>query len=257
MKSLFSIACVASLLLMTSLTIGFQNDGPQGDPLKITASAVAGRVQYRVSSEAPWQLLTEGTELKPGTEIRTGLRSACRLDIEPGQKLSLDRLSFFKIIVANRVADVVKTDIGMNYGRARYRVKSQGEEHDARVISPSATLAIRGTDSMFSSDAFKDTFRSIGAATISNKITKLSSTIGATQAQRADGQTLNGTKYAKKKTNEADPRGDFGGQTDADKERFDKHPGDAGTLLGDQFAADQEEATNDNNNKEDSESVFP
>jgi hypothetical protein len=69
--------------------------------------------------------------------------------------VTLDRLGVVKVVNAVRDARRVTTDLGMRYGRTRYDVEAAGIEHAGTIHSPSATLAIRGTESgLFDSAPF-------------------------------------------------------------------------------------------------------
>ena len=118
---------------------------PAGQPLRIVVNAVKGMVQVRQAEGQPWQRAQVGMELNIGARVRTGLNSAVQIVIEPGQIVTLDRLGEVAVLDAVRDGAAVKTDIGMRYGRTRYDVEEVGELHDARLHTPGATLAVRGT----------------------------------------------------------------------------------------------------------------
>src|SRR5258706_14770334 len=80
-----------------------------------------------------------------GAEFRTGPRSAVRVLIPPDQTITLDRLGVVKLMQAIQQGNVVKTKVGMPYGRTRYDIEEAGIEHQSQLVSPSSTLAIRGT----------------------------------------------------------------------------------------------------------------
>jgi hypothetical protein len=78
-------------------------------------------------------------------EFRTGVRSAVRIEIPPDQTITLDRMGVMKLVTAVRQAGVIRTEVGMKYGRTRYDIEEAGEDHVSTLTSPSSTLAIRGT----------------------------------------------------------------------------------------------------------------
>src|SRR5258706_13945260 len=80
-----------------------------------------------------------------GAEFRTGPRSAVRVLIPPDQTITLDRLGVVKLMQAIQQGNVVKTKVGMPYGRTRYDIEEAGIEHPSQLLSPSSTLAIPGT----------------------------------------------------------------------------------------------------------------
>ena len=113
--------------------------------LQAVISAVEGVVQVRLDEKSPWQAAQAGMALGEGAEFRTGPRSAVQFEIPPGQVITLDRLGQCKLLEAISTAKSVKTDLGMKYGRVRYDIEAAGVAHDATVHSPSAALAVRGT----------------------------------------------------------------------------------------------------------------
>ncbi len=117
---------------------------PDG-PIKVKIITVQGIVQSRPSSDQKWEKAAEGAELSEGAELRTGPRSAVKFMIGDDQVISLDRLGTIQILRADFESGKVFTDLGMKYGRTRYDIDSAAHEHEAKVRSPSAVLAVRGT----------------------------------------------------------------------------------------------------------------
>jgi hypothetical protein len=118
---------------------------PGTQSLVAVVEAVQGNVRVRLSPDQPWVPATVGMELREGSSIRTGLKSAIRCSIGEEQMFVLDRLGVIELTEAVREGNLVKTDLTMKYGRAQYEVQRAGLEHDARITSPGATLAVRGT----------------------------------------------------------------------------------------------------------------
>jgi hypothetical protein len=117
----------------------------QGAPMQITITGVEGMVQVREASDKPWQKAAVDMVVTEGAEFRTGPRSAVRVLIPPDQTITLDRLGVVKLMQAIQQGNVVKTKVGMPYGRTRYDIEEAGIEHQSQLVSPSSTLAIRGT----------------------------------------------------------------------------------------------------------------
>lgn len=127
----------------------------QAKPLQATIRSVKGIVQYRTGDDQPWQKVNEGDVLDVGVEFRTGPRSAVTFHLPPDQLITLDRLGTLKLLEAinNKDKTTATTELGMRYGRTRYQVEgAQGVEHHATIRSPSATLAIRGTEDVTFTD---------------------------------------------------------------------------------------------------------
>src|SRR3954468_30722 len=113
--------------------------------LPITVTGVEGLVQVREGSDKPWQKATAGMTVTEGAEFRTGPRSAVRVLIPPDQTITLDRLGVIKLMQVLQEGNTVKTKVGMPFGRTRYDIEAAGLEHQSELVSPSSTLAIRGT----------------------------------------------------------------------------------------------------------------
>jgi hypothetical protein len=117
----------------------------QAAPMQISVTGVEGLVQVREASDKPWQKAMVGMTVTEGAEFRTGPRSAVRVLIPPDQTITLDRLGVVKLMQAIQQGNTVKTKVGMPYGRTRYDIEEAGIEHQAQLVTPSSTLAIRGT----------------------------------------------------------------------------------------------------------------
>jgi hypothetical protein len=113
--------------------------------LQVIVVAVQGIVQVRTGEDQPWQTPVIDMVLSPGAEFRTGPRSMVQFVIPPSQVVTLDRLGTVKVIQAIREPGKITTNLGMKYGRTQYQVEAAGIEHDSKITSPAATLAVRGT----------------------------------------------------------------------------------------------------------------
>ena len=115
------------------------------EQLIATVTGVEGLVQVRENDTAPWQRAAVGMKLGQDAEFRTGPRSAVRFVIPPDHTITLDRLGTVKVLQAVNDRGVIKTQMGMKYGRTRYDIEAAGREHESTIVSPSSTLAVRGT----------------------------------------------------------------------------------------------------------------
>jgi hypothetical protein len=119
---------------------------PDGtEKLTATVTGVEGLVQVRESEDAAWKKATVGMTVGENAEFRTGPRSAVRFVIPPDHTITLDRLGTVKVLQAVNDNGVIRTQMGMKYGRTRYDIEAAGREHESSIASPSATLAVRGT----------------------------------------------------------------------------------------------------------------
>ena len=128
---------------------------PEAIELTATVLAVTGLVQVREAADQPWKRAEPGAKVGMGAEFRTGMRSAVRFVIPPDQVVTLDRLTTMKVLTAAKTADgKVATNLGMKYGRTRYQIEAGGGvEHQTSISSPSAVLAVRGSDVTYNDDA--------------------------------------------------------------------------------------------------------
>src|SRR5688572_15933960 len=120
-------------------------DAEGQEKLIATVTGVEGLVQVRENEDAPWQRATVGQQVGENAEFRTGPRSAVRFVIPPDHTITLDRLGTVKVLQAVNDNGVIRTQMGMKYGRTRYDIEAGGREHESTITSPSNTLAVRGT----------------------------------------------------------------------------------------------------------------
>lgn len=144
-------ATFVSLALLLTLEAGAQTiptstSRPQG-PFKLIVTAFEGIVRARANENAPWLPVEVGMELFEGAEFRTAHKSIVQFVIPPDQTVRLDRLGTVKILEAKFRDGSYVTELGMKRGRLNYAVEApEGEQHDTRVRTPAATLAVRGTE---------------------------------------------------------------------------------------------------------------
>ncbi len=204
-------------------------------PLRIVVVAVKGRLaRVRTAADQPWVMPKVGMELPQGAEVRTGLRSAVMLRIGANQTITLDRLGTIKVLRAIQEQageKKIKTDVGMPYGRARYKIAPAGTQHESTIRAPSTTLAVRGSDVTYQDDALgaiaygqgrlqlviKDiqrTARSFGGGTEPTTVTPQQPAAGVAR----DDAT-------------ADPKGGFAARTGDEDTRVDEAPSVGGEDL--------------------------
>jgi hypothetical protein len=113
--------------------------------MQIYITAVSGLVQVRESENQPWHAAEAQMVISEGAELRTGPHSSVTCVIPPDQTFTLDRLGTVRVQDAARNGNKITTDLIMKYGRTHYSIQAAGLEHEASIISPSSTLAVRGT----------------------------------------------------------------------------------------------------------------
>ena len=145
----------SSVLLLVGVMLGMsapalRADGPTTSftpgPLAIHVTAVEGGAQYRPNGETKWKSLKGPLDLTEGTELRTGPKGAIQFTVGTDQVYRVDRLTVVKLLRANLGADgTIKTAVGMTYGRVSKDVDAPARPHEDVIVTPSSTLAVRGT----------------------------------------------------------------------------------------------------------------
>ena len=120
-------------------------------PLQAKVIDSVGKVKWRTGADIAWKDAKEAAVndlLSAGAEVRTGLRSRMTLKFENATIL-IDSNSNFAMptseLVKESDGDVYRTVAQMKSGRADFQVDKVGAKNDFKVVTPSSTLAVRGT----------------------------------------------------------------------------------------------------------------
>ena len=120
-------------------------------PLQAKVIDCVGKVKWRTGADIAWKDAKEAAVndlLSAGAEVRTGLRSRMTLKFENATIL-IDSNSNFAMptseLVKESDGDVYRTVAQMKSGRADFQVDKVGAKNDFKVVTPSSTLAVRGT----------------------------------------------------------------------------------------------------------------
>lgn len=144
LAQLVSVRVVA--IWAAALLGGVAANGIEPSGLRIHVTAVQGGAQYRPDSQSRWQAATNGLDLPEGVEFRTGPRGTVQFTVGNDQVFRVDRLTVVKVLRADLLPDgTIKTDVGMTYGRVSKDVDQPERPHRDTIVSPAATLAVRGT----------------------------------------------------------------------------------------------------------------
>ena len=130
-------------------------DAPAGDPLRSVFIDVSGKVQWRANENAPWQEAKVNDVVAPGVEVRTGLRSHAALRVGRNATALLDAGTLFQLPAIAQDGDTLRTSAAVKHGRADFKVDKVGLSNDFKVVTPSTTLAVRGTEFAVASGALK------------------------------------------------------------------------------------------------------
>ena len=115
---------------------------------------VSGKVQWRAGDGSPWQEAKVNDQVDPGVEVRTGLRSHAALRMRNATVL-LDAGTVFQLPSSVQDGEVLRTTAAIKHGRADFKVDKVGLSNDFKVVTPSTTLAVRGTEFAIATGALK------------------------------------------------------------------------------------------------------
>jgi hypothetical protein len=114
--------------------------------LRIVVTGVLGQAEVKPTPDGKWRLVKPKEEFSEGCQFRTGPQGVVQFTVGSDQVFRVDRLSLIRVIRANLGADgKIKTDVGLNYGRISKDLDTPIQPHEDTIISPSSTLAVRGT----------------------------------------------------------------------------------------------------------------
>ncbi|MBM4015136.1 MAG: FecR domain-containing protein [Planctomycetes bacterium] len=113
--------------------------------LQALVIGVDGRSEWRKAGSDSWKVAALNDLLDPGCEIRTGLRSTLSLRVGKDATLVIARSSRVELPVIVQDGAVLRTRAAVYRGKCDFKVEAVGVTSDFQVLTPSATLAVRGT----------------------------------------------------------------------------------------------------------------
>ena len=114
------------------------------DALVARVKEVLGTVETRPSPKQPWAPVQVDMRLVQGADLRTGFRAKCVLDMVDSL-VQIDPLTIVRIGELARREGTVRTRLILKQGNAAAIVEKERIESDFRIVTPSATLSVRGT----------------------------------------------------------------------------------------------------------------
>jgi hypothetical protein len=119
---------------------------PAADPLVAVVKIVEGTVETRPAVGQPWVPVKVGDTLAEGADIRTGFRARCVLEMNKNA-LQVAPLAVIRIGELRRDGETVRTRILLKQGGTETNVeKKNGVKNDFAIVTPTATLSVRGTN---------------------------------------------------------------------------------------------------------------
>jgi len=233
-----SVVSLAVLLMLAIHGRAPGQDQPPADADKTTLTAtivaVKGAVQVREAQDKPWKRAEPGAKVGMGAEFRTGMRSAVRFTVPPDQVITLDRLGTIKVINAARSKDgKIATDLGMKYGRTRYQIEAGGDvEHQTSISSPSAVLAVRGSDVTYNDDALGTYAFGKGRLLFIDHANRRILEFGRELVSRVDSQSGGAAATAGQQSTGAGAKGAFGGLDNVDQKVLQQYLSQGGVGSG-------------------------
>jgi len=137
---------LATLLtfIMSLPAIAAGSPGAPAEPLAARVLEVAGTVETRPANGRDLRPVEVGTTLAEGADLRTGFRARCILDMVDSL-VQIEPLSVVRLAELERTGGRVRTRLHLKQGRAQAVVEKGRIESDFAVVTPSATLSVRGT----------------------------------------------------------------------------------------------------------------
>ncbi len=215
------------LLLICNATRA-QTTAPDSTLLRVHVTAVQGQAQFRPYSTAKWQPVTVGLDTLEGAEFRTGPKGVIQFTVGTDQVYRVDRLTVIKLLRANLNANgSITTDVGMTYGRVSKDVDLPAAPHDDKIVTPSSTLAVRGTEvSMFDNAPYPPEAQSLTGKAIYHNSSGQQFAFGSKNGgtNKVTGDTV-GAAQTQLNTGFVDPDGSFSGHTAAEVQNIQNTPG--------------------------------
>lgn len=141
----------------------------KAEDLRAVFIDVSGKVQWRAAKGADgkdqaWKDAEVNDVVQAGVEIRTGTRSRATLRVGRNATVLIDSATSLTLPTVMQEGEILRTVASIRNGRADFKVDKVGMTNDFRVVTPSTTLAVRGTELAVVTGALKQT-EIVGART--------------------------------------------------------------------------------------------
>jgi hypothetical protein len=113
--------------------------------LEAVVMATSGRAEWRADEKSAWKAAAMDDLLRPGAMIRTGKQSLLTLRVGKNITLLVDSLTRATLPEIVQDGQVLRTRAGVERGRVDAKVDHIGLINDVAIVTPSTTLAVRGT----------------------------------------------------------------------------------------------------------------
>ncbi len=113
-------------------------------PLRAVIKVVEGTVETRPGPDQPWAPVAVGMQLAEGSDLRTGFRARCVVDMVDSL-VQADALTVLRIADLRWDGEKVRTRVHLKQGNTRSEVEKPRMKSDFAIVTPSAVLSVRGT----------------------------------------------------------------------------------------------------------------
>ena len=124
---------------------------PTGTSEKLIATVVSvkGSAEVREGAKAAWRKVKAGDKYTEGAEIRTGYRSEVNLEFSDNSKITINRVSHFRVDKFKRQGNKVVTRSHLSYGKVRAGVEKGPAVSDYKITTSMGTLGVNGTRDIY------------------------------------------------------------------------------------------------------------
>jgi hypothetical protein len=117
--------------------------------LTATVVSVEGSAEVREGAKKPWRAVKTGDKYTEGAEIRTGYRSEVNLQFSDNSKITINRVSHFRVDKFQRKGNKVVTRNHLSYGKVRAGVEKGPAVSDYKITTSMGTLGVNGTRDIY------------------------------------------------------------------------------------------------------------
>ena len=119
------------------------------EKLTATVVSVTGAAEVREGAGTPWRAVKAGDKYTEGAEIRTGYRSEVNLEFSDNSKITINRVSHFRVDQFKRAGNKVVTRSHLSYGKVRAGVEKGPAVSDYKITTSMGTLGVNGTRDIY------------------------------------------------------------------------------------------------------------
>ena len=119
------------------------------EELVATVVSVTGSAEVREGAGKPWRAVKAGDKYTEGAEIRTGYRSKVNLEFSDNSKITINRVSHFRVDKFKREGNKVVTRSHLSYGKVRAGVEKGPAVSDYKITTSMGTLGVNGTRDIY------------------------------------------------------------------------------------------------------------